>query len=105
MINTTATPNTRARCVIASRSLSEIDRTAHLFDPGPLTSGSDFQRQPVKLAANPLHVDRRGAGMDAIREQDHDAFAIGIDPQRCSAKPGAPTSSRPQLLRPSPSTP
>jgi hypothetical protein len=34
----------------------------------------------VKLAPNSLHVDRRGARMHAIGQQNHDSLAIGIDP-------------------------
>src|SRR5688572_30782346 len=34
----------------------------------------------MKLAADAMHPDRRRAGVDAVREQDHDAIAV--DPDR-----------------------
>ena len=48
----------------------------------------------MKLPPNPLHRDRRGARMHAIRQQHHDPIALRIDPDRGAGEAGVAVACR-----------
>jgi hypothetical protein len=48
------------------------------------------ERQAVKVAADALHGNRSRAGVNAVRQQDHDPLAFPVDPDRRTGESHVP---------------